>query len=369
MRKIDKLKNIQKANMLAEQRYLNNRNRKGLLYEVMSTDISLTESKKTEEQGLNILKKKGISDAEDVIKTMANGDKSVNQNNIPFMAFIYDGEIDLNNIIEVMNEYDELEKKKRIKPIQMTKTSLKIGDNEFSDFIKFSEFIHGETGKYAEKPKGGSNVTSDFVANKKPMWSGNNIDIYEGDNVGKCIAYTGGGLTGKSYRFCIGQPDITKNMYKSYRDSKGSTFYFIVDKNHFKTNDDGGFNLDDPLHIVVFDMTNRGIELTDANNTTGTIAEYGRDVNAYVNYLKSKGVPVEKLVNRPKTEQEKYENELFKRRNGDLDWFKNLDNPRNPNYRKPKLEPGQVEQNYYKSAYIGRGFLLSNDQFDYLNGK
>ena len=367
MRKIDKLKNIQKANTLSEQRYLNNRHSKGLLYEVMSTDISLTESKKTEEQGLNILNKKGISDAEEVIKKMASGDKSVNQKNIPFMAFIYDGNIDLKNIIEVMNEYDELEKKKRIKPIQMTKTSLKIGDEEFSDFIKFSEFIHSETDKYTEKPKGGTNVAPDFIANKKTIWSGNGIDIYEGNNVGKCIAYTGGGLTGKKYSFCIGQPANT--MYKSYRDSKESSFYFIVDKNHFKTNDDGGVNLDDPLHIVVFDRTNRGIELTDANNTTGTIAEYGKDVNAYVDYLKSKGVPVEKLVNRPKTEQEKYEDELFKGKNDDLDWFKNLDNFRNPNYIKPDLEAGQVEQNYYKSAYIGRGFLLSNDQFDYLNGR
>ena len=40
MRKIDKLKNIQKANMLAEQRYLNHKNNNGLLYEA---DNLLTE--------------------------------------------------------------------------------------------------------------------------------------------------------------------------------------------------------------------------------------------------------------------------------------------------------------------------------------
>jgi hypothetical protein len=354
MRRIDKLKNIRTANILAEMRYFEN---KGMVLE----------SKKSEEQGLKILQSKGIEDSEEVIKTMAEGDKSNNQKNIPIMAFLYDGKIDLANIIETMNEYNALEVKKRISPIILTKTSIKIDDNEFTNFIKFSEFIHGETGKYSEKKTGESNVVSDFVSEKKPMWSGNGIDIYEGNNVGKCIAYTLGGLTGKSYRFCIGQP--TNTMYKSYRDTKESSFYFIVDRNHFNKTDNGGVNLDDPLHIVVFDMTKYGIELTDANNNTGTIAEYGEDVDAYVDYLKSKGVPVDKLVNRPKTEQERYEDELFSERNTDLDWFMNLDNPRNSNYKKPVLEPGQVEQNYYKSAYIGRGFILSDEQFDFLNGR
>lgn len=354
MRRIDKLKNIRMANILAEMRYFENRG-------------VISESKKSEEQGLKILQSKGINNGEEVIKAMAEGDKSNNQKNIPIMAFLYDGEIDLGNIIEIMNEYNALEVKKRISPIVLTKTSIKIGDREFSDFIKFSEFIHSETGKYSEKKTGESNVGSDFISEKKPMWSGNGIDIYEGNNVGKCIAYTLGGLTGKSYRFCVGQP--TNTMYKSYRDTKVSSFYFIVDRNHFNKTDDGGVNLDDPLHIVVFDRTNRGIELTDADNNTGTIAEYGDDVESYVDYLKSKGVPVDKLVNRPKTEQERYEDKLFRQKNEDLDWFMNLDNPRNSDYKKPVLEPGQVEQNYYKSAYIGRGFILSDEQFDFLNGR
>lgn len=327
----------------------------------------LLESKNSEAQGLNILIKKNIDNAEEIIKKMASMDKSNNKKNVPFMAFLYDGKVDLENIVDVMNEYNELEIKKRLPPIQITKNSLKIGNKEFSNFIKFSEYIHGETSKYGKKSDSGSNVNADFVANKKPMWSGNGIDIYEGNNVGKCIAYTKGGLTGIGYSFCIGQPG-PQNLYKSYRDTQTSTFYFIVDKNHFKTNEDGSVNLDDPLHIVVFDRTSNGILLTDANNTTGTIAEYGENVNAYVDYLKSMSVPVEKLINRPKTDQEKYEDMLLGRENGSLEWFMNLDNPKNPNYRKPILEPGETEVNYYKSAYIGRGYLLTNDQFDYLIG-
>ena len=139
-------------------------------------------------------------------------------------------------------------------------------------------------------------------------------------------------------------------MYKSYRDSKVSSFYFIVDRNRFKENKDGSPNLDDPLHIVVFDRTKNGIELTDADNDTGTISEFGTDVDKYVNYLKSKGVPVDKLVNRPKTDEEEREEELLGNRNKDLKWF--MDLPVN-----------------YKSAYIGRGHLLTDDQFDYLIGE
>lgn len=309
----------------------------------------LVESKTSEAQGLNILNKGGVNNGAEVIKKFAEGDKSTNQKNIPAMSFIYaNGYTDMGNIISVMDDYNELEVKKRIKPIQLTKRGIMIGDKVFTDFIKLSEYIHGEKNKYAEKPSGGSNVANDFKTNKKTLWSGNGIDIYEGDNVGKCISYTMGGLTGRGYSFCIGQPSNT--MYKSYRDTKASSFYFIVDRNHFKENADGSVNLDDPLHIVVFDNTSRGIELTDANNTTGRIDKYGTDENAYVAYLKSKGVPVDKLVNRGKTDQEDEEERLLGRPNENLEWFMKL----------------PIE---YKSAYIGRGHRLTDAQFDYLIGR
>jgi hypothetical protein len=179
------------------------------------------------------------------------------------------------------------------------------------------------------------------------MWSGNNIDIYEGDEVGKCIAYTMGGLTGRGYSFCIGQPGNT--MYQSYRDTKTSSFYFIVDRNHMSINKDDSINLDDPLHIVVFDNSENGIELTDANNTTGTIAEFGNDPNKYVEYLKLKEVPVDKLINRAKTDQEREEDSLLGRQNNSLEWFMNL----------------PIDM---KSKYIGRGHRLTDAQFDYLIG-
>jgi hypothetical protein len=128
-------------------------------------------------------------------------------------------------------------------------------------------------------------------------------------------------------------------MFNSYRDTKVSTFYFIVDKNR---------ELSDPLHMVVFDHTEHGVELTDSSNTTGTIAEFGDDAQKYVDYLESKGVPVDKLLtNKPKTPEEIAEDELLREKNDDLDWFIRL--------------PIEL-----KSKYVGRGHILTDEQFDYL---
>ena len=217
--------------------------------------IDLFESKATEATGLAVLNKAGIESPEKIISYFASNDESQNQKNIPLMAVLYAGGYkDLGNIVDVMNDYNELVNKKRISPAQVSKGRLMIGTNTYENFIAFSEFIHGEKNKYSVKPKSDSVKMDDedIQAMGKPMWSGNNIDIYDGVDVGRCIKYTQGGLTGKRYDFCIGQPGNT--MYQSYRDSQTSTFYFIVDKNKMKTNEDGSIDLSDPLHIVVFEL-------------------------------------------------------------------------------------------------------------------
>jgi hypothetical protein len=314
--------------------------------------IDLFESRATEAAGLSYLKKSNVESPEKIISYFASNDESQNQKNIPFMAVLYAGGYqDLGNIVDVVNDYNELAMKRRVVPVQVSKGRLMIGDNIFNDFIQFSEFIHGEKNKYADKPKNDSVKMDDedIRAMDKTMWSGNGIDIYDGVDVGRCIKYTQGGLTGKSYTFCIGRPG-TGNMYQSYRDTQTSTFYFIVDKNKIKTNEDGTVDLSDPLHIVVYDQTERGTLLTDADNRTGNIAEYGRDDKAYTEYLKSMGVPVgELLKNRPKTDEERREQELLGKSNEDLEWFIKL--------------PYE-----YKSKYIGRGHQLTDEQFDYLLG-
>lgn len=344
--------------------------------EIMGLKPIIIESRQSEEFSLNFLKKNGIERAEDIVKEFVSGDQSTNQKNIPIMAYLYvlenrkSGSPNIRQIIDIVNEYNELLNNRRITPIEIRKNGLAIGEQIFNDYLKFAEHIHGLSSTKTGEYKVSSEEISSFIPEKKPMWSGNNIDIYEGNNVGKCIAYSQGGLIPeKTYSFCIGKPGEL-NMYKSYRDTQSSTFYFIVDRNKFKTDENGQVNLDDPLHMVVFDMSDMGPILTDANNNTGNIAEYGKDEKGYINYLKEKGVPVDKLlINRPKTEQEIYEDNLLGKKNPDLSWFINLDNPNNPNYRKPELEPGETQNNYYKYAYIGRGHVLSNEQFDFLMGK
>lgn len=309
----------------------------------------LNESRKSEEVGFNLLNKYNIENPETIIKQFADGDKSINQKNIPFMSVIYLKNNDVQSIISIFNEYNQLEEKKRIKPIQFLKGSLFIGDKQIEGFTDFSNYVHGIQSKYTTKETGSSYKmdNEDVIAMDKPMWSGNGFDIYDADSVGKCIKYRNGGLTGKSYAFCIGAYG-SSNLYQSYRDNANSTFYFIVDKNRISTNEDGSINLDNPLHMVVYDVQRGGkISLTDESNNTGRISEFGDDSQKYVDYLKSNGVPVEKLVNRPKTEKEEEENLLLRRENSDLQWFINL-----------PME--------YKSRYIGRGHELTDEQFDYL---
>jgi hypothetical protein len=313
--------------------------------------IDLFESKATESAGLMVLNKAYVESPEKIISYFATNDQSQNQKNVPFMAVLYAGGYqDLKNIVDIMNDYNDLVTKRRVTPVQVSKGRLMIGNTIFDNYLRFSEFIHGEKNKYGEKPKNDSITMDDedIQAIDKTIWSGNGIDIYDGNDVGRCIKYSQGGLTGKRYSFCIGQPGNTN--YQGYRDTQGSTFYFIVDKNHMSTNEDGSVDLSDPLHIVVFDQTVRGSILTDQNNTTGNIDIYGNNAKSYEEYLKSKGVPVnELLVNKPKTEQEKYEQELLGNRNTDLEWFIKL--------------PYE-----YKSKYIGRGHPLTDEQFDYLLG-
>jgi hypothetical protein len=307
------------------------------------------ESKKTEEQAQDILLKSKFSEEEifKIINELKKIDTSENQKYLPMMATVFSwGEKNYETIKDIFDDYDELFLNNNIGKMFSSNMRIKIlekdgKEKEFNDFLKFTEYIHGIRDNAYKKKYGYS--YEEYKSEDTPILSSNGIDIYEANSVGKCIKYTQGKLTGKYYSFCIGQPMNT--MYQSYRDKKVSTFYFIVDRNRFKTNSNGSVNLDDPLHIVVLDVTSYGIELTDANNTTGKVAEYGTNVDGYVSYLKSKGIPVDRLVNKPKTPEEKEEEELLGNTNDSLEWFMQL--------------PYEM-----KSKYIGRGHKLTDEQFD-----
>ena len=325
-----------------------------ILYEVYKKLLNpIHESKKTESEATNILKKYGIDSTDEVLSKLKGIDSSNNQVLLPYMAYFYTkGGDDIQNMKIIFERFLELSQKNRITAPVFASNSdneiiLKVDGDAYDNFIDFSSLIDGLYNKFTSSDNYYKSYANNFKADHKPIWSGNNIDIYYGKDFKTCIAYTMGGLTNKKYSFCIGNP--TMRMFQSYRDTKVSTFYYIVDKNKFVENEDGSLNLDNPLHMVVLDKTKNGIELTDANNTTGTIAEYGTDVEGYIKYLQKMGVPVEKMVNVPKSPQELEDDRVLGRQNTDLDWFKDLSYD-------------------MKSKYIGRGHMLSDAQFDYLLG-
>lgn len=316
---------------------------------LLETYQLILESKKTEAEAVNILKKSDFPEEKinPIIEELKKIDSSENQQYLPMMATVVSwGMNDYGTIKEIFEDYNELFKNNNLGKIFASNGKIKIlgkenREYEFSNFPELADFIHGIRDNVYKKKYGYS--YSEYKAEDRPIQSSNGIDVYEAKDVGKCIKYSQGKLTGRVYSFCIGKP--ANKMYQSYRDTKESTFYFIIDRNRFITNSDGSVNLDDPLHIVVYDATKRGVELTDANNTTGTIAEYGKDVTAYQNYLKSKGINIDQLQNQPKTPEEEAEQRMLGDKNESLEWFEQL-----------SLD--------YKSKYIGRGHSLTDEQFN-----
>ena len=320
----------------------------------------INESKQTEQQGQAILTKAGFNneDINDVINNFRNNDTTSNQILIPMMAKAMielsgvdnqDYKYHLDNINSTFKSVGDLINLKKIDIPTITDRGYIVNNNTYKDFLGFSEFIHGLEGMET----GFSNMKGEIKTDTKepPLReinginlytsTNNTIKVYDGNDVGKCISHSSGNLTGKRYNFCIGQPLAKGNMWQSYRDSKTSTFYYIIDENR---------TLDDPLHIVVVDITDtrgKGVELTDKNNTTGTIAEYGTDYQAYFNYLQSKGINTDAMVNKPKSPEEIADQEKLGRSNTNLDWFLGL------TYKE-------------KSRYVGRGHLLSDDQFNWI---
>jgi len=315
--------------------YDNKKDKKVILENVNA----IFESKQTEQQATSILKAGGVADdvAQEAINNFRTADGSKNQALIPIMAKAYleAGPNGMRELLTLFKSVTEMINSNKISVPQISDAGYIVNNKTFATYLKFAEFIHGLEGmaKGHAEWKGKINVDTD----EPPIWEGNGIKIYDGNDVGKCIHYTTGALTGKHYGFCIGQPANT--MWQSYRDTKTSTFHYVIDETR---------DLNDPLHIVVVDATQYGVELTDASNSTGHIAEFGEDADAYLEYLKSKGVPTDELFkNKPKTPEEKAEQEKLGGNNPDINWFKNL----------------AFEE---QSKYIGRGHLLSDEQFKYL---
>jgi ankyrin repeat protein len=308
--------------------------------EWLSATENLFEASQAEVQARSLL-----SNNENILTQIKN--ISPEPKYLPILAFLYlNGSRNFDILGKDISDYKKLVDAKKMKMANISKNMILMGNNSYNA-IQFLEEIHKQNKiqslqtQQSQWIQSQKEVTFEGV---KPICDKNGIAVYLANSPQACIKH------GSGYDFCISQPGNT--MWQSYRSSQTSTFYFVFDKNrsssYAKTGSEKVWQ--DPLHVVVVDMTKEGPLLTDANNITGNIAEYGENAEDYLEDLYARGVPRNLFKNIQKTpEEQKEEEKLGSRRDSedDLDWFKEL----------------SFDE---KSKYIGRGHLLSDSQFDFI---
>lgn len=207
-----------------------------------------------------------------------------------FAAWLYIRNIEPESIVAALDKYV---KSRQLDPskIKVSKDAISINDKVFEDPIEpieFTEYIHATYPiMKVEETKQNEEVKSEepVVVNKD-----NSIKIYEVNS-----ADDGRRLVGDDTPWCIGYKGPS-NMWQGYRDTKESSFFIVYDNNP-PTPDQ---------RKVAIDFTNRGVELTDLPNRTGSRLTNGMDWDAYSNYLKGKGINLEATRVNPETgEKEK----------------------------------------------------------------
>lgn len=252
----------------------------------------------------------------------------------PIAAYYHQQQKNLNKLKQDLEDYANLIKLNKM-PIIAIKDDRTV-DGEYKDYLHWTEIIDAK--KYEDERT--SQAVKGDVSDQEFITQSTDgrIKVYKANSAEQCI------ILGKGQKFCISQPANT--MFQSYRDTKISTFYFVYDNTRT-----------DDLSIVVVDATQKGIELTDRKNQTAMTMQnpyklesedrIPSNVELYFKYLKENGIDTNIFKNIPRTQEEKLEQEKLGKSNEDLDWFKSL-------------SPEE------KSRYIGRGHLLTNEQFDLL---
>lgn len=279
---------------------------------------------KFEDQSLAILNKD-----EDLFKLIVN--KAPEPKYLPIIAYFYKQSNNLNALKDLIDKYKEFVDNKKLPMIQITNKGAFLNNQEIN-YIRFAEIIHAaESNSKVFKPNLNSNVSG-----LKPIFIiKDKIEIYKANDPSECV------ILGRGYTFCISNPNAGLNMWNTYRDSYESTFYFVFEKTRQQT---------DPLRIVVVDArADNNFALTDANNRTGTISEFGHDVDDYFGYLHSTyNINSDSIfINEPMTQQEKTDHNATYEEIYTLNPFKNL-------------------TLIQKEKYIGKGHSLTNEQFDYI---
>lgn len=244
----------------------------------------------------------------------------------PAVAFFINQGTPSDQLRDVAAKFEFIDKKRPI-DLQASKKGVLMNGQAYGNFLDFAEKIHSYYSLFNPKQETKINETN---LNEAQKVKNGIIEVKKINSADDARMY------GSDQSWCIAQ--FGNTYWQSYRDTKGSTFYFVFDG----TRPEG-----DPLQKVAVDVNENGVELTDKYNTTGTIAKFGENHNAYFEYLESKGVNVNQFKNDPLTDKEKKEQMYLGTQKDDLSWFQGLPYD-------------------YKSKYIGRGHTLTNEQFDYL---
>lgn len=196
-----------------------------------------------------------------------------------------------------------------------------IKGKKFPDIESLINSVHGDYPiAYADS---GEKVNPEDL-DLKPVLTGDEIQIFQVNNINESRKLA------KGTSWCIGYSG-PNNMWPAYRRNLASTFFIVFDEN--------------PSHPsqarVALDFNMREKQITDLNNRTATYltaaVKYikdgeeiiGSDFNNYLEYLKSKNVPIDAQVrnpetgkeepllkNKPKTPEEVVYGDIFKYRAG-----------------------------------------------------
>jgi len=196
-----------------------------------------------------------------------------------------------------------------------------IKGEKFPDIESLINFVHGEFPiAYADTDEKVKTEDLDL----RPILTGDGIQIFQVNNIHESRKLA------KGTSWCIGYPG-PNNMWPSYRRNLASTFFIVFDEN--------------PSHPsqarIALDYNMRENQITDLNNRTAThltsAVKYildgeekiGSDFIHYIEYLKSKNVPIDAKVqnpetgkeepllkNKPKTPEEIVYGDIYKFRNG-----------------------------------------------------
>lgn len=296
-----------------------------------------------------------IIEDKNIFEILKKIDKSKNNKNLPFMCIFYKEEDSEDILLMYFDRYEILLQKNKIKPLQYKNSKVYLDDKP-CDFLNFTEIIDFEYSKISEKPK---LKKEDIVFDLEPIFSNGYVDIYEADTKEKAIKL--GCISNPE--FCISRTDST-NMFNAYKSQLDSSWYFIIDK----LREDN-----DPLRVVVLDINDKQPNITDMDNKTNDVAEYGKDMRGYMEFLKDEYDVPTKLFKKHEMPKELAEmNKKVKNQNDDLEWFKKLSYDEKLLYmnRPQNISDEQfdlvADNDDLVKSYASRGIPLSKHQLDSL---